>query len=151
MGFAPPARAPDEPHHLLAAPEREAIGTEPKAEQPPAAAQAAPIPEPKATTAREPSPLRREPQTASAYASSTMILASFRVARVDDDDMLNVRSGPAEFYPPVGGLPPQGRGVRIVGPCREDWCPIRHGKMTGWVNRHFLAEETAGPATAVAQ
>jgi hypothetical protein len=82
------------------------------------------------------------------HASSTVILASFRVAGVDADDMLNVRSGPSESYAPVGGLPPQGRGVRIVGPCQQEWCPIRHGHMTGWVNRYFLAEETTGPPAA---
>jgi len=149
MTFAPPtfAREVAEPRHLLAAPEREAISAASEATER-APAQAAPVPKPKESKTHAQGAQPKTPQIASAAASSTMILASFRVARVDDDDMLNVRSGPAEFYPPVGGLPPQGRGVKIVGPCREDWCPIRHGRVTGWVNRHFLAEETAGPATA---
>jgi hypothetical protein len=152
MTFAPPtfAREVAEPRHLLAAPEREAISAASEATER-APAQAAPVPKPKESKTHAQGAQPKAPQIAFAAASSTMILASFRVARVDDDDMLNVRSGPAEFYPPVGGLPPQGRGVTIVGPCREDWCPIRHGKIAGWVNRHFLAEETAGPATAVAQ
>jgi uncharacterized protein YraI len=77
-----------------------------------------------------------------------VVLASFRVAGVAQNDMLNVRSGPSEDYAPVGGLPPEVRGVKIVGPCQQDWCPIRHGRVTGWVNRYFLAEETSGPAPA---
>jgi uncharacterized protein YraI len=77
-----------------------------------------------------------------------MVLASFRVARVDADDMLNVRSGPAIFYPSVGSLLPEERGVKVVGPCRADWCPIRHGRIAGWVNRNFLTEETTSPGTA---
>jgi Bacterial SH3 domain len=80
-------------------------------------------------------------------ASSAVFTPSFRVSRVDAGDVLNVRSGPSEDYAAVGGLPPQGRGVKIVGPCRDDWCPIRYGQVTGWVNRYFLAEETP-PGTA---
>ncbi len=149
MSFAPSIlREPDEPRHLLDALERQAIGATSETPEPTQApAQAAPIPESKAMAAHEPSPDRKAPQNASAHASSTVFLASFRVAGVDEDDMLNVRSGPAIFYPSVGGLPPQERGVKIVGPCRLDWCPIQHGKMTGWVNRSFLAEDTSSPAT----
>ena len=46
----------------------------------------------------------------------------------------------------VGSIPARGRGVQIVGTCRELWCPIRHGKLKGWVNRYYLAED-AGQAT----
>jgi hypothetical protein len=66
---------------------------------------------------------------------------SFRVAGVDAGDILNVRSGPSEAYPPVGGIPPASRSVVIVGPCRDTWCPIRHGHVSGWVNRYYLAAE----------
>lgn len=68
---------------------------------------------------------------------------TFRVARVEDDDVLNVRSGPSEYYERVGNIPPQGRGVRIVGECRAYWCPISHGDVSGWVNRYYLAAEDA--------
>ena len=84
-------------------------------------------------------------------ASSTVVLASFRVAGVDDDDSLNVRSGPAIYFETIGELPPEGRGVKIVGPCRADWCPIQYRHTSGWVNRNFLAEDaTASTATATA-
>jgi hypothetical protein len=38
--------------------------------------------------------------------------------------------------------------VRIIGACRELWCPIRHGRTTGWVNRYYLAEEAVQRTTA---
>jgi len=31
--------------------------------------------------------------------------------------------------------------VQVTGECRELWCPIRYGRLTGWVNRYYLAEE----------
>jgi hypothetical protein len=33
--------------------------------------------------------------------------------------------------------------VQIVGPCRDLWCPIRHGRLKGWVNRYYLAADVA--------
>jgi hypothetical protein len=68
---------------------------------------------------------------------------SFRVAGVGDGDTLNVRSGPSEYHPSVGRIPPGGRGVQIVGTCREVWCPVRHGRLKGWVNRFYLAEDVS--------
>ncbi|MEO8421819.1 MAG: hypothetical protein ABI457_11535, partial [Hyphomicrobium sp.] len=66
---------------------------------------------------------------------------SFRVAGVLAGDTLNVRKGPSEYHPTVGRIPASGRGVQIVGPCRDLWCPIRHGRLNGWVNRYYLAED----------
>ena len=85
-------------------------------------------------------------------AAPKVAMPSFRVVRVEEDDVLNVRSGPSEYYTPVGRIPPEGRGVRIVGQCVAFWCPIRHGRVSGWVNRYYLAEEdmrsAGGPGTA---
>lgn len=72
--------------------------------------------------------------------------ATFRVARVEQGDVLNVRDGPSEYHTPVGGISPDGRGIRIVGICRGLWCPIRHGRVSGWVNAYYLAAEYPGPA-----
>jgi hypothetical protein len=122
----------------------------PKAEAPqPAprrqAAPKAPSPVQKATAAaiarKHPRP--GAPATAT---TSSVALASFRVSRVVDGDMLNVRSGPSEYHEMVGAIPARGRGVQIVGACRELWCPIRHGNLKGWVNRYYLAEDV-GQAT----
>lgn len=73
--------------------------------------------------------------------------ASFRVAGVNFGDTLNVRRGPSEFHVTVGSISPQARGVRIVGECRELWCPIRYGRVAGWVNRYYLAEDVAREAS----
>jgi len=66
---------------------------------------------------------------------------SFRVYGVEYGDHLNVRSGPSEYHTPVGAISREGRGVQIVGECRDLWCPIRYGELSGWVNRYYLAEE----------
>ena len=58
------------------------------------------------------------------------------------DDVLNMRSGPSIGYPVVGRIPPGGRGVRLVGPCRE-WCPVSYNGASGWVNPLYLAAEPA--------
>ncbi len=92
----------------------------------------------------------RRPNSPAAISSSSMTLASFRVSRVVDGDMLNVRSGPSEYHDAVGAIPARGRGVQIVGECRDLWCPIRHGALKGWVNRYYLAEDV-GQATSTGQ
>jgi hypothetical protein len=85
----------------------------------------------------------RNPGAISATSQLDMA-SSFRVARVDEDDMLNVRKGPSEYHKAVGIISPRGRGVIITGKCVGEWCPIRHGLITGWVNRYYLVEETKG-------
>lgn len=72
---------------------------------------------------------------------SSVRVPSFSVIRVAHDDVLNVRVGPSENHQRVGALPPDGRGIRIIGGCRGLWCPIRHGRVSGWVNTYFLAAE----------
>jgi uncharacterized protein YraI len=71
------------------------------------------------------------------------VQVSFRVAGVVAGDTLNVRKGPSEYHPLVGRIPASGRGVQIVGACRDLWCPIRHGRLNGWVNRYYLAEDVS--------
>jgi len=71
----------------------------------------------------------------------------FRVAGVNVGDTLNVRGGPSEFHAAVGSISPTGRGVRIIGGCRELWCPIRYGRVVGWVNRYYLAEDVESEAS----
>ena len=72
-------------------------------------------------------------------------MPSFRVTRVAVDDALIIRSGPSEFHPSVGVIPPDGKGVLIVGDCRDVWCPVRHQRSKGWVNRYYLADENPSP------
>lgn len=68
---------------------------------------------------------------------------SFKVAGVQDYDVLYIRSGPSQDHNSVGMIPPTGRGIVITGRCRDDWCPIRHRNVSGWVNRYYLAQDSA--------
>jgi hypothetical protein len=78
-------------------------------------------------------------------------MPSFRVTHVAGDDALVIRSGPSEYHPPVGIIPPDGKGVLIVGVCLDLWCPVRHRRSIGWVNRYYLADDSAssGPENAM--
>jgi hypothetical protein len=68
---------------------------------------------------------------------------SFKVAGVQDYDVLYIRSGPSQDHGSVGMIPPTGRGIVITGRCRDDWCPIRHRNVSGWVNRYYIAQDSA--------
>src|SRR6185503_21326134 len=65
---------------------------------------------------------------------------TYRVVAVAFDDVLNIRAGPSAGHPIVGEIPPTGRGVQLLGPCRE-WCPIRYNGASGWVSGRYLAVE----------
>jgi hypothetical protein len=132
----------------------------PDASAPPAASpQPAPTAPPATATAAAPAvkaaiatvapaspPRRPSAKQAPTAASSLVMRTSFRVAGVDEDDMLNVRSGPSEFAETIGVIPPEGRGVKIVGECRDGWCPIVHGRTRGWVNGYYLVAEGTSAA-----
>ena len=117
-------------------------------------AEAAPTPPPRVENHPEPKAkpvaigVRAPPARKSAPAPREIdtpkpVQVSFRVAGVTDGDTLNVRSGPSEYHPAVGRIPASGRGVQIVGACRDTWCPIKHGRLKGWVNRYYLAEDVS--------
>lgn len=74
-------------------------------------------------------------------ASESALARSFRVARVDADDVLNIRRGPSADDEVVGVILSEGHGVRLAGQCRDEWCPIEHRGVRGWVNSYYLAEE----------
>ncbi len=67
---------------------------------------------------------------------------TFRVAGVASGDVLNVRDGPSADYRATGAILPDAVGVRIVGRCQAEWCPISHRGVTGWVNSFYLIEDT---------
>jgi uncharacterized protein YraI len=67
---------------------------------------------------------------------------TYRVVYVASDDVLNMRAGPSVGYAIVGRIPPGGRGVRMVGRCR-DWCPVSYHGASGWVNPVYLAPESS--------
>jgi len=103
---------------------------------------------PKASAAS--APVRAAPERATASGNvvpppqspaSPAITPTYKVAFVDDDDVLNVRSGPAMAYASIGAIPPGAQGVKVTGVCEQDWCPIVHRNITGWVNRYYLEIE----------
>jgi hypothetical protein len=67
---------------------------------------------------------------------------TFRVAGVAADDVLNVRDGPSADFRATGAILPDAVGVRIVGRCQAEWCPISHRGVAGWVNSFYLIEDT---------
>lgn len=105
----------------------------------------------KEVQARKPAAIPPLPVRAATRANSKPLPArrTFRVARVADDDFLNVRTGPSEYHMPIGAIAPDGRGIHIVGPCHGLWCPIRYGDTSGWVNSYYLAPEGPQPAILV--
>ena len=98
---------------------------------------------PAAVAVRAPPARKSAPAAPRAADTPKPVQVSFRVAGVIDGDTLNVRSGPSEYHPAVGRIPASGRGVQIVGTCRDTWCPIKHGRLKGWVNRYYLAEDVS--------
>ncbi len=67
---------------------------------------------------------------------------TYRVVAVEDDDVLNIRAGPSAGHAIVGEIPPSGRGVRLIGPCRN-WRPVNYNGASGWVHARYLAIEPA--------
>lgn len=74
--------------------------------------------------------------------------AVYRVVHVDENDILNVRSGPGPGNSVVTSLAPGSTGVRIVGfgqPVNGTvWVPINVDTVSGWVNSRFLTEDIPG-------
>ncbi|MGE5265811.1 MAG: SH3 domain-containing protein [Deltaproteobacteria bacterium] len=130
-----------------------------------ASAEAAPVPRPKAKPASTKAPVmppapvqksvapspRQSPPAASAdpdfppddaspVETATAAPVSFSVYGVDDDDVLNMRSGPSEDYAIIGVIPPNATNVRMAGRCIATWCEIQFRNARGWVNRYYLAQ-----------
>jgi hypothetical protein len=72
----------------------------------------------------------------------------FRVAGVDATDTLSIRNGPSQDYQSVGEIAHDGSGITLVGNCSNDWCPIKHHNLTGWVNRRYLVADGDPEQTA---
>jgi len=68
-------------------------------------------------------------------------IATYKVVNVPPNDALSVRSGPNADLSIVGTIPSNGRGIRIVDACSEEWCQVEYLSIRGWVNRRFLSSE----------
>ena len=144
LGMTDAAPADSPPPAVAAEPSAESGTAEPTAEAPvpPPVVESQPKQKPKVKVAVAAPPVHTAaPPTRRPGAVAKPVQVSFRVSGVVEGDTLNVRSGPSEYHPAVGRIPASGRGVHIVGACRELWCPIKQGKLKGWVNRYYLAED----------
>ncbi len=106
-----------------------------------------PTPATSAKSANAAAPSRpTAPIMQSVATSSLAIVPTFMVAGVDEDDVLYVRDGPSMDHASIGALPPQAQGVKILGSCEQEWCPVAHNGIKGWVNTYYLvAEYPAAP------
>jgi hypothetical protein len=98
---------------------------------------AVPVPPPAAVASAYPYP---EPETAAPIQTAAVAPSSFSVFGVEDDDVLNMRSGPSEEYAIIGFIPPNATAVRMAGRCIAAWCEIQFRGTRGWVNRYYLAQ-----------
>src|SRR5262245_6040855 len=114
------------------------IAQRPREAKPAEAAKA--LAEPRSSLA--PAPAKRPvlaPASAAIPPPVPRLPASFRVAGVDLDDVLNVRNGPSPEHDVIGSILPDAAGIKIVGPCVSAWCPIQHRGLSGWVNSFYLS------------
>lgn len=95
----------------------------------------------KATLTTKAAPVKRPTALVAASPPPPMgrAVPSFRVAGVDENDVLNVRNGPSAEHGVVGSILPDAAGIKIVGPCVSRWCPIQHRGISGWVNSVYLS------------
>lgn len=128
-----------EPEIQLAIPTAIAPTTAEDTPPPTAAVSAATLPPPPTI---QPSP---EPTTAPVIISVTAVpppTPHYRVAFVESDDTLNVRSGPGVQNAVVGELAPDASGAQITGAGQwvsgSMWFPIAADGLAGWVNGRFL-------------
>jgi len=87
-------------------------------------------------------------QKQAAPTATSALPAYYRVRGVDANDVLNVRRGPSDGHASIAAIPPSGRRVRITGPCEQVWCPVQYGRIKGWVNSLYLAEEVPQASSA---
>lgn len=66
---------------------------------------------------------------------------TYKVVRVAAGDVLNLRRRPDGDAAIVATIPPSGTHIRLTGYCVGDWCPVEHGRHSGWAHRYFLALE----------
>lgn len=83
----------------------------------------------------------RLPASAALARASLPPISTFRVVGVASNDVLNIRSGPDAATGIVDAIPPNGKGIRRVGGCAGQWCPVQYLNAKGWVNRRYLASE----------
>jgi Bacterial SH3 domain len=158
-----PAPTPDAVATQVAVMEAAAATLTAGAPRPTATATAVPTQVPPPTAAPTAAPSQVPAPTATRRPAPTALpspppvgpsVGRFVVVGVYSGDVLNVRAGPGVEQPIVGSLPYYGQNVEVfagdqlVG--ESWWVPVRHGQVSGWVNRSYLASQVGNVADAVA-
>ncbi len=73
----------------------------------------------------------------------TGLSETYRVYGVRSNDVLNIRSKPSVRGQRIGTIPPNGRGIQVLGTCSSGWCPIQYRTVLGWVSAKFLTREAS--------
>ena len=63
---------------------------------------------------------------------------TYQVTGVEQDDVLNMRSGAGVRYSKVGAIPAGSGCVIKSRQCRRNWCRVNYAGTSGWVNMRFL-------------
>ncbi len=66
-----------------------------------------------------------------------------RVTGIASWDVLYIRSRPSARGRKLGSIPPYGRGVSMLGPCRGNWCEINYRGIVGWASMMYLIPDTS--------
>jgi uncharacterized membrane protein len=80
--------------------------------------------------------------------AATGAAAQHRVTGVAANDVLNIRAAPDADATIVARIPPNGRGIRVIGGGNRFWVKVAYGGKTGFVNRRFIRPDAAAAATA---
>lgn len=84
------------------------------------------------------------PDTTASKAPET-IIREYRVVFVEEEDVLNTRSGPGVGFDIVGEIQPGASGVKVTGEGKmvidSLWVPVEYEDVSGWVNSRFLTED----------
>jgi hypothetical protein len=74
--------------------------------------------------------------------------AQHKVTGVAANDVLNIRTAPDADAAIVGRIPPNGRGIRVIGGGNRFWVKVAYGGKTGFVNRRFIRPDAVAAAAA---
>ncbi|MEJ2228893.1 MAG: SH3 domain-containing protein [Alphaproteobacteria bacterium] len=55
---------------------------------------------------------------------------------------LTIRQQPSDISAVVGSIPPNAKDVEGLHKCVKKWCLIRHRRVSGWVHRRHLADDS---------
>lgn len=63
---------------------------------------------------------------------------TWKVVNVAQNDVLNIRSGPAAYFSKVGAIPSGSACVIKTSKCKRNWCKISYAGSKGWVSNRYL-------------